>query len=109
MPDQSCPFPVNAPNLLHIEVVSLNPAQGVKDFREAMALAKEQAGKRFEEYMLASWYDRDRDFESPAHATETPGDEKNGYIHYGINHGARLKVDIEEGRFVFFFTPVEWE
>ncbi|MCJ7604220.1 MAG: AF1514 family protein [Desulfobulbaceae bacterium] len=33
---------------------------------------------------------------------------KDGYIHYGLSHGAKLKIDIEDGRFVFFFAPVEW-
>ncbi|MCD6390193.1 MAG: hypothetical protein J7L69_12340 [Desulfobulbaceae bacterium] len=31
-----------------------------------------------------------------------------GYLFYGINHGATPKMDVEKGRFVFFFTPVEF-
>ena len=59
--------------------------------------------------MLISWYDRDRDVESPPNTTEcAAGCQKDGYIHYAVNHGAELKVDIEAGRFVFFFTPVVW-
>jgi hypothetical protein len=27
-------------------------------------------------------------------------------VDYGIHHGATLKVDIEHGRFVFFYLPV---
>jgi hypothetical protein len=27
-------------------------------------------------------------------------------VDYGIHHGARLKVDIEGGRFVFFYLPL---
>ncbi len=108
MTDQSCPL--NTPDLSQIEVISLCPAKRVKDYQEAVLLAKEQAAQRFAEYMLVSWYDRDRDFESPPNTTETQGDYlKNGYINYGLHHGAQLKVDIEAGRFVFFFTPVEWE
>ncbi len=30
-----------------------------------------------------------------------------GYVDYGLNHGAKLMVDIEEGRFVFFYLPVD--
>jgi hypothetical protein len=30
-----------------------------------------------------------------------------GYVDYGIYHGATLKVDIEQGRFVFFYLPVD--
>ncbi len=110
MADESCSIsPVATPDISGIEVVSLHPENMVKDYQEAMAIAKEQAEQRFEEYMLVSWYDRDRDFESPPNTTEKSGDgPKDGYIHYGLNHGAQLKVDIEDGRFVFFFTPVEW-
>lgn len=107
--DQSCPIST-PPDLSSIEVVSLHTENKVKDYQEAVTLAKKEAGQRFEEYMLVSWYDRDRDFESPPNTTESPGDcQKNGYIHYALNHEAKLKVDIEEGRFVFFFAPVEWE
>jgi len=110
MKDKSCPIgPITTPDLSSIEIVSLNPETRIKDYQEAVVIAKEQAEQRFEEYMLISWYDRDRDFESPPNTTEKPGDgPKDGYIHYGLNHGAKLKVDIESGRFVFFFTPVEW-
>ena len=107
MADQSCP--INSPDQSQIEAVSLQPGNRVSDYQEAVALAKEQAAQRFEEYMLVSWYDRDRDFESPPNSTEcSKGCRKYGYILYGQSHGARLKVDIEEGRFVFFFAPVEW-
>ena len=107
MGDQSCP--IKTPGQPEIEVVSLHPENGVSDYQQAMELAKGEAQSRFEDYMLVSWYDRDRDFESPPNTTEcAEGCEKNGYIHYGLNHGAKLKVDIENGGFVFFFTPVEW-
>jgi hypothetical protein len=107
MADQSCP--INSPDLSQLEVVSLQPENRVSDYQEALALAREQATQRFEEYMLVSWYDRDRDFESPPHSSEcAEGCRKDGYIHYGLSHGAKLKVDIEDGRFVFFFAPVEW-
>jgi len=29
-------------------------------------------------------------------------------VDYGIHHGAALKVDIEQGRFVFFYLPVDF-
>lgn len=108
MKEQSCP--IGSGGEAEVETVHLHPEKKPDGYQEAVALAREEAAKRFEEYMLVSWYDRDRDFESPPNSTECPGDcEKNGYILYGLNHGARLKVDIEDGRFVFFFTPVEWE
>jgi len=105
MNNRDCP--INPPDQTQVEVVSLSPEGGISDFQQAMALAKDEAGNRFEEYMLVSWYDRDRNFESPAGATECEHGVA-GYILYGLNHGATLKVDVEAGRFVFFFAPVEW-
>jgi len=105
--EKSCS--IGGPNQSQLKTVFLQPEQQVQDYQEAMALAKVEAERRLGEYMLMSWYDRDRDFESPPNTTEKPGDgPKDGYIHYGLNHGATLKVDIENGRFVFFFAPVEW-
>jgi hypothetical protein len=76
------------------------------DYRSALTSARRQADTRLGEYMLLSWYDRDRDFESPQHsggyhaASAVPA-----CVDYGIHHGATLPVDIEAGRFVFFFKP----
>ena len=107
MADQSCS--ISSPDLSQIETVALRPENRVNDYQEAVTLAKNQAEQRFEEHMLISWYDRDRDFESPPNSTEcAEGCQKDGYIHFGLSHGAKLKVDIEDGRFVFFFAPVEW-
>ena len=107
MVEKGCP--IQSPEHSDVEVVTLSPDKKVSTYQEAMALAKDVAVSRFEEYMLMSWYDRDRDYESPPNTTECAGDcIKDGYIHYGLNHGAKLKVDVEDGRFVFFFAPVEW-
>ncbi|MFC1512926.1 AF1514 family protein [Thermodesulfobacteriota bacterium] len=105
--NQSCSL--KPPDFSGVEIVSLSSAAEVADYNAAVTMAKAVAEKRFDEYMLISWYDRDRDFESPPNTSER-GEEfpKDGYIHYGLSHGAKLKVDIEQGRFVFFFTPVEW-
>ena len=97
------------PSLSGVKLVELNPEEPLKDYLEAMELAKKEAAQHLEEFMLMSWYDRDRDFESPQHATES--DEEcavPGYVEYGISHGASLKIDIEKSRFIFFFTPLEW-
>ena len=107
MNNESCP--IKSLDMSQIEVVSLQPENGTSDYQEAMALANSEADRRYEDYMLISWYDRDRDFESPPHATEGPEEGKtDGYIHYALSHDATLKVDIEAGRFVFFYTSVEW-
>ena len=104
----SCPLPSGA-DLPNLDSVVLEPDEPVADYRAAMKIANDEAQKRIGEYLLLSWYDRDRDFESPQHASEchqiiaVPG-----YVDYGIHHGATLKVDIEQGRFVFFYLPVDF-
>ena len=94
-------------DLSRVEVVRLEPDPPPADYRQAMGIADEEARRRLGEFMLLSWYDRDRDFESPQHASECHAASAiPGYVDYGINHGATLMVDIQEGRFVFFYMPV---
>lgn len=91
-----------------VTIVELSPEPPLQDYLQAMQLANQQADKVLEDHMLLSWYDRDRDFESPQHSSECHADSAvPGYVDYGIYHGATLKVDIEQGRFVFFYMPVE--
>jgi hypothetical protein len=105
--DDFCPIPQPA-DLSGIEQVRLDPAPPLGDYRAAMALANREAERRLGETMLLSWYDRDRDFESPQHSSEChQASAIPGYVDYGIHHGARLMVDIHEGRFVFFYLPLE--
>ena len=90
-----------------ITLLTLTPESTVSDYRAAMALANREASQHLGEYMLLSWYDRDRDFESPQHSSECHLDSAvPGYVDYGVSHGATLQVDIEQGRFVFFYMPV---
>ncbi len=92
------------PELSRLTVVEIGPQYPVADLHAAMALAEQEAGIRLGEHMLLSWYDRDRDFESPQHASEChTACAVPGYVDYGVNHGATLKVDVQGGRFVFFF------
>ena len=105
--EQSCGIG-HEPDLNGMTVVALAEGPPLSDYRVAMARADEIATERLGEAMLLSWYDHDRDFESPQHSSEchqvsaTPG-----YVDYGLNHGATLKVDIEQGRFVFFYLAVD--
>ena len=72
-----------------------------------MKLADEKAQQTSGEVMLLSWYDRDRDFESPQYSSECHQDSAiPGYVDYGLSHGAKLMIDIENGRFIFFYMPV---
>ncbi len=102
-----CSIPA-APDYSGVTVIDLSPQPSPADYRVAMKLADEQAEQILGEYMLLSWYDRDRDFESPQHASECHQNSAvPGYVDYGLYHGATLKVDVEQGRFVFFYFPVE--
>ncbi len=96
------------PDLSGVAVVKLHPEPALPDYLAAMKRANAEADARLGEHMLLSWYDRDRDFESPQHASECHLDSAiPGYVDYGIYHGATLMVDIEDGRFVFFYLPVD--
>lgn len=94
-------------DLSGVLVVEHSPEPPLRDYREAMVLADTMAAEALGEFMLISWYDRDRDFESPQHSSEChQASAVPGYVDYGINHGATLKVDLEGGRFVFFYLPL---
>ncbi|OOZ40413.1 hypothetical protein BOW53_07950 [Solemya pervernicosa gill symbiont] len=89
-------------------MVTLEPQPSPQDYIAAMALADSEAESRLGEVMLISWYDRDRDYESPQHSSECHMDSAvPGYVDYGLNHGATLKIDIEQGRFIFFYLALD--
>jgi hypothetical protein len=62
-----------------------------------------------DELVCLSWYDRIRDHECPAHASECHDGSCPipGYIEYAQSRGAQLRVVIAEGTFVFCFRSVE--
>jgi len=98
-----------APDYSGVTIVELSPDPVLDDCLQAMALANEQAEKLSGEHMLLAWYDRDRDFESPQHASECHVNSAiPGYIDYALYHGATLKIDIEQGRFMFFYLPIDF-
>lgn len=102
--------PRRQPDYSGVEIIALQPDPMPAEYRAAMKLATQTADTALGEHMLISWYDRDRDFESPQHSSECHQDSAvPGYVDYGLNHGARLKVDIGAGRFVFFFMPLNAE
>jgi len=91
------------------EEVRLRPSPPPADYVEAMRLADGVARQRLGEAMLLSWYDRDRDYESPPHTSECHLDSAvPGYVDYALSRGARLRVDVDDGRFVFYYLPVEF-
>jgi hypothetical protein len=103
----SCPLPT-PPDETALLVLEMRPPSPIADYREAMAIANDAAGRELGEAMLIAWYDRDRDFESPQHASECHQDSAvPGYVDYAMNHGATLKVIFENGRFVFYYLPID--
>ncbi|MEJ1295986.1 MAG: AF1514 family protein [Candidatus Sedimenticola sp. (ex Thyasira tokunagai)] len=103
-----CNIP-SEPDYSGVTIVELSPQPPLADYLAAMALADSEADQRLGEYMLLSWYDRDRDFESPQHTSECHANSPiPGYIDYALYRDATLKVDIEQGRFVFFYLPVNF-
>ncbi len=104
----ACYLPAVA-DLPGLTLLSLNPQPPLADYQVAMALANDEATARLGEHMLLSWYDRDRDFESPQHASEChQGCAVPGYVDYALHRGATLKIDVEHGRFVFFYVPIDF-
>ena len=92
-----------------VTTVKLAPQPPLADYLAAMRLAESEARDRLGECMLLSWYDRDRNFESPQHASEChQGSAVPGYVDYALYRGATLMVDIEDGRFIFFYLPLDF-
>ena len=55
-----------------VDIGELNPWPPLSEYLQAMALASKQSETTLNEYMLLSWYDRDRDFESPPACQRIP-------------------------------------
>lgn len=104
----ACDKPAGA-DFSGVTVVKLAPQPPLEDYLAAMRLAEAEARTRLGECMLLSWYDRDRNFESPQHASEChQGSAVPGYVDYALYRGATLMLDIEAGRFVFFYLPLDF-
>ena len=107
MADSKCNLP-QEPDYTGVKIIELTPEPAAADYLQAMSIANREAERLIGENMLLAWYDRDRDFESPQHASECHVNSAvPGYIDYALYHGATLKIDVEQGRFVFFYLPVD--
>ena len=73
------------------------------DFDQARNIAAVLAQNNDDDIMLISWNDRTRDMHSPSclqcEIKDTPGWEV-----YGINHGGRLRISINDDDYVFIFS-----
>jgi hypothetical protein len=77
------------------------------DFASAKQLADEAAARSLDRPICLSWFDREADRESPAHASECHVDcEIPGYVEYAVTRGAELKVVVGGGAYVFCYRPL---
>lgn len=73
-----------------------------------MALANAEAERRLGQHMLLSRNDRDREFESPQHASECYQNSPiPGCMVFALYRGASLRIGFEAGRFGYFYLPVD--
>lgn len=94
---------MNTPN--GMKTLRLDAAELAVDFNAALKLATRIAEQQLgDDTMLLSWYDRERDLESPAGVSEChEGCATKGAWDYALNRGARLAVEFDAGRFTFCF------
>jgi hypothetical protein len=93
------------PDYSKVNIIELSPTEPISDFNAAKVLATQVADKELEDHMLLAFRDGDRDFNSPEHGDECHSNSPvPAYIDYALYHGATLKVDIEGGRFEFFYV-----
>lgn len=88
-----------------MKTLHLDTAELGLDFNAALKLATAIARQQLDnDTMLLSWYDRERDLESPAGVSEChEGCATKGSWDYAKNRGARLAVAFDGGRFTFCF------
>lgn len=73
------------------------------DFEQAKTVAKILAEKGNEFTTLVSWCDRDKGKHSP-HCLQCEIKGDPGWEVYGRNHEGRLRISIDDDRFVFIYS-----
>jgi len=88
-----------------LKTLRLDTAELGLDFNAALKLATSIAQHQLgDDTMLLSWYDRERDLESPAGVSEChEGCATKGSWDYALSRGARLAVEFDCGRYTFCF------
>lgn len=90
-----------------MKTLHLDAAELGLDFEASRKLAQTIADSLLAENMLLSWYDRDRNLESPGHVSECHQNcPVPGWWDYAANRGGTLAMDFSRGRFVFCFMPL---
>jgi len=103
-PRQSvCDIPTEV-DYSQVKIVEINTIVTIANYAEALVIAHAEAEKHFEDAMLLSSYDRERDFEIPQHAGECHVNSAiPGYIDYALYHGATLKIVLNNKQYSFFY------
>lgn len=84
--------------------VAVDTAEWPLAFEQRLELAQGMARALLGEAMLLSWYDRDRDLESPGGVSECQeACGSQGAQDYARSRGGELVLDFEGGRFVFCY------
>ena len=88
-----------------MKTLRLDTSELELDFNGALKLATTIAQQQLgDNTMLLSWYDHERDLESPAGVSECHvGCATKGSWDYALNRGARLAVAFDSDRFFFCF------
>jgi hypothetical protein len=87
-----------------VKTLRIDASECPLDFEQRLRLAGAAAQSVLGEAMLLSWYDRDRDLESPRGVSECHvACASKGAIDYALSRGGDLVVDFEGGRCVFCF------
>ena len=90
-----------------MQTLHLDAAELGLDFDASLKLANLIAEHVLGEAMLLSFYDRERNLESPAGVSEChQGCATPGWVDYAANRGGTLMVNFGQGRFVFCYMPL---
>ncbi|TCS71340.1 hypothetical protein EDC61_11066 [Sulfuritortus calidifontis] len=91
-----------------MQTLHLDAAELGLDFDTSLKLANHIAEHLLGSAMLLSFYDRDRNLESPAGVSEChQGCATPGWVDYAANRGGTLMVNFGQGRFVFCYMPLD--
>lgn len=90
-----------------MKTLHLNADELGLDFNACLKLAEAAANHLLGEAMLLSFYDRERNLESPHGVSECHFQcAIPGWVDYAANRGGTLMVNYGQGRFVFCFRPL---
>jgi hypothetical protein len=99
----ACDIPTQV-DYSQVKIVEIDTTVTIANYAEALVIAHAEAEKYFDDAMLLSSYDHERDFEIPQHAGECHVNSAiPGYIDYALYHGATLKIVLNKEQYSFFY------